>query len=435
MNTVRVVSVGLIGLGVVGSEVARALEDWGAFACPVDTRLHLARVLVKDLKKPRAISLPASLISADPRDVVDAPDIDIIVEVMGGEEPARTYISRALAQRKHVVTANKEVMAKFGTELLDQASEHRVQLLFEASVAAGIPIVGPLRKDLRANRIRSIRGIINGTSNYILTRMATDGLDFGQALKEAQSKGYAEPNPTNDVEGIDAAYKLAILATLAFHTRVHASDVYYEGITHLTARDFRYAQELGYVIKPLAIGQCNGADVQVRVHPALVPSIHAISKVDGVFNAVELVGDLVGPVLFHGLGAGPRPTTSAIIGDVLEVARNISNEIALFPSLPTQQCCRLSPIDEIDTKYYVRMSVPERAGVLAQIAHVLAEHQISIASVIQKERDEEMGTAEIVVMTHPAVEASMQRAVRDMAALDEVEIGTVVRVEQGLALA
>ena len=432
MKATGTISVGLLGLGVVGGGVAKALSQR---ATMVERRVGRAvcvdRALVRDLGKPRSVSLMVGALTTDPRDLLEDPEVDILVEVLGGEEPARTYIERGIAAGKHIVTANKEVMAKFGPELLTQAAEQGVQLLFEASVGGGIPIIGPLRKDLLANELRSIHAVINGTTNYILTQMAAHGRDFAEALQEAQALGYAEPDPTNDVEGIDAAYKLAILASLAFHTRVRASDVYHEGITRLNARDFRYADELGYAIKLMAIAKRENSTVQVRVHPAFVPADQAIAKVSGVFNAVEVEGDLVGQVLFQGQGAGPLATTSAVVGDVLEVARGIATGAWLASPPTVEEELGVQPMEALVAKYYVRMGVLDRAGVLAQIARVLAENQISIASVIQKEADPAAGTAEIVLMTHPSLEGGMQRALAEMAQLEVVrEIGNVVRVEE-----
>jgi len=301
-------------------------------------------------------------------------------------------------------------------------------------VGGGIPIISPLKRDLSANEISTLRAIINGTTNYILTSMAVQGQDFAEALKEAQALGYAEPDPTNDLEGIDAAYKLAILATLAFHTRVLASDVYREGITRLRGRDFRYAQELGYVIKLLAIARRADDRVQVRVHPTLVPAGYAIAKVTGVFNAIEVDGDLVGQVLFQGRGAGAQPTSSAVVGDILEIARAIATGARSAPSPVAEEELTITPIESLVTKYYVRMNVVDRAGVLAQITRVLGDRRISIASVIQKAADPAAGTAELVLMTHPAPEGPMQRAIGELSQLGVMkEVGNVIRVEEWAA--
>ncbi len=426
------IGVGLMGLGVVGSGVARALvEKQENIANQVGRPVTLRRILEKDLQKPRPSQVSPSLLTADASKVLEDPEVDIVVELLGGEHPAIDYIQRAITLGKHVVTANKEVMAKGGVDILAMAHEKGVQVLFEASVGGGIPIIGPLMKDLLANEIESIHAIINGTTNYILTKMAQDGVDFSAALAQAQELGYAEADPANDVEGVDAAYKLAILSTLAFHTHVRYSDVYHEGITRLKARDFRYAQELGYAIKLMAIGHRDATNIQVRVHPAFVPQDVIIAKVDGVFNAVEITADLAGRVFFHGMGAGSIPTSSAVIGNIMEIARNISLGANFTHSLRLAEDRTIRSMESLETKYYIRMNVADRPGVFAKIATVLGELEISIASVIQKEVDERSQTAEIVIMTHPAKEASVQKALQRLEDLDVVdEVGNMVRVEE-----
>lgn len=431
MEAPRVVGVGLMGLGVVGGGVARALlHPSRGGALKAGLPIILKKVLVRDLTKRRAIQVPEGLVTADPQDILCSPEVDVVVEVIGGECPALGYIQEALSRGKHVVTANKEVMAKHGPELIALAAANKVNLLFEASVGGGIPIIGPLMKDLLANDIRSIRAIINGTTNYVLTRMAKDGMDFEDALGEAQERGYAEADPSNDVEGTDAAYKLAVLATLAFHTRVHADDVYREGISRLRAQDFRYAHELGYAIKLLAIAKLDGDSVQVRVHPALVPEDHMLAKVDEVFNAVEVEGDLMGRVLFHGMGAGWEPTTSAVVGDVLEIARKLGSGVQPVPAPDVRNVLGIAPMVRLTARYYLRLNVADRPGVLAQIATILGDHDISIASVIQKDTDPVAQKAEIVVTTHPAREDAMQASLERMERLEVVrEISNLVRME------
>ena len=425
------IDIGLMGLGVVGGGVARAMlrQDRSVprkAGCP----LRLRKILVRDTAKRRPASVPPELLTTDPRDILGNPEIRVLVEVIGGEKPAAEYIHAALSGGKHVVTANKEVMAKHGPELIALAAEKGVNLLFEGSVGGGIPIIGPLMKDLLANDIRSIHAIINGTTNYILTRMARDRIELREALSEAQERGYAEADPTDDIEGIDAAYKLAVLATLGFHTRVHAEDVYREGISRLQAQDFRYAQELGYAIKLLAIARREGDAVQVRVHPAFVPKEYMLAKVDGVFNAIEVEGDLMGRVLFHGMGAGAEPTASAVIGDVVEIARKVGSGSEPVPAADLDETLSISPMSTLMSKYYLRLNVADRAGVLAQIARILGELNISIASVIQKDTDPATRSAEIVVTTHPAREDAMQQSLKRMERLEVVkQISNLVRVE------
>ena len=430
--------VGLLGLGGVGSGVATYLTS-RASSPPVEgSSLTLRRVLVRDLKKPRPFQPPKGLLTDDADTVLCDQRIGIIVEVMGGEHPALEHIQKALSHGKHVVTANKEVMAKHGPELLALAARNQVQLRFEASVGGGIPIIGPLQRDLRANEISSIRAIINGTTNYILTRMDQAGLDFDSALKEAQELGYAESDPQDDVQGTDAAYKLAILATLAFRTRVRISDIYHEGITHLQARDFRYARELGYSIKLLAIARLEEGGVHARVHPVMLPLETPLAKVEGAFNAVEVQGDLVGSVVFSGQGAGTWPTTSAIIGDVLDIARQSGGRRTPGDGAPETQGVwqdrqlAIKPMASLVTQYYLRLNVLDRSRVLAQIATVLGDHGISLASVIQKDADPEQGTAEIVITTHPAPESALQQARSELQRLDVVkELNSLVRIDTG----
>ena len=425
------IGVGLLGLGVIGGQVARVLlQQSERMAQQVGRPVVLCRAAEIDQAKAEASVVPQELLTTDAKDVLDNPDVDIILELIGGEHPALEFLTTALSHGKHAVTANKELMAKHGPEVISLAEQHRVNLLYEASVGGGIPIIGPLKKDLRANKITSLRAIINGTTNYILTRMSREGLDFGTALAQAQASGYAETDPTNDIEGFDAAYKLAILAMLAFHTEVRARDVYKEGISRLGARDFQYAEELGYAIKLLALARREGDDLSLRVHPALVPQEQIIAKVDGVFNAIEIEGDLVGPVLFHGQGAGPLATTSAVVGDVLDIARGIASEGGPAYLEDVKYDLRISPMEELETQYYMRLTVADQAGVLAQIAKTLGDLDISIASVIQKNADAAAQTAEIVVTTHPAQEAAMQEALRQLDGLDVLrEVGNLIRIE------
>ena len=394
--------------------------------CPIE----LAGVLVRDTKKRREnISdiEPNDLITDDAGFASEA-DVDIVVEVIGGEQPALDLIKSALGAGKYVVTANKEVMAKHGPHLLSLAREHDVDLLFEASVGGGMPIISPLQRDLMANRILSLTAIVNGTTNFILTAMSQDGSDYEGALRQAQELGYAEADPANDVEGEDARYKLAILASLAFRTPVRPEDIHRDGITKLTENDFRYAAELGYAIKLLALARVEEDGIQARVHPALLPLEAPLAKVDGVLNAVQLEGDLTGRVHFQGQGAGSFPTTSALIADILDAAQSIiGGRRQINAGVPEPR--EVTNMSSLITRYYIRLTVADRPGVLAQITTVLGEAEISIASVIQKEAD--AGTAELVIMTHEAREESMQRALAAVAELDVVaEIGNFVRVEE-----
>jgi homoserine dehydrogenase len=425
------VVVGLLGMGVVGGGVAHVIKnEAGQIARRIGRPLYIKGILIQDKTKRRDLGISSELFTNQPEDLLDDPEIDIVIELIGGEQPPLRLIQEAIKQGKHVVTANKELMAKHGPELLILARDREVSLHYEASVGGGIPIIGPLTKDLLANDIYSIHAIINGTTNYILTSMASKGTDFTDALEEAKALGYAEADPINDIEGVDAAYKIAILASLAFHTRVRAQDVYHEGITRIMPRDFRYAQELGYVIKLLAIARRQGGFVDVRVHPAFVPEQHLLAKVGGVFNAVEVEGSLVGRVVFHGQGAGPSPTASAVMGDVMDIARGIHSGGKISPPMNLNSALTIKPIEEVHTRYYMRMTVADQPGVFTQISQILGERNISIASLMQKETYLSSGTAEVVIMTHPSQESSVREAMKEVNDLKAVNsIGNFVRVE------
>ncbi|MBI2767129.1 MAG: homoserine dehydrogenase [Chloroflexi bacterium] len=441
------IGVGLVGLGVVGGGVAGALiERRDYFARQVGAPLVVRRAAVRDLSKPRSVELAPGILTNDVQSVIDDPDIDIIVEVIGGEEPAGSYIRAALKAGKHVVTANKELIAKAGPELLGEAHGRGLDIMFEASVGGGIPLIAPLRRDLLANRIASIRAIINGTTNYILTDMAREGAvaealrkqgiepagggGYAQALAAAQELGYAEADPTNDVEGYDAAYKLAIMASLGFRTRVRPGDIHTEGITRLTARDFQYAQELGYVIKLLAIAERTDGGIVARVAPVFLPQSEPLAKVDGVYNAVQIVGDLTGTVLFQGRGAGADPTSSAVVADLLDLAHSIvlgTRERKYWG--PEGDIPKLG-LESLETRYYIRVSVTDQPGVLAQLARSLGSHGVSIAAVSQKEADADERTAELVITTHRAREGAMQAALAEIASLPVVaQVSSFLRIE------
>ena len=427
----REIGVGLIGLGNVGGGVARALLERGDyFARQVGAQLVVRRAAVRDLTKPRAVELAAGVLTTNVQEVLSDPAIDIVVEVIGGEEPAESYIRAALAAGKHVVTANKELIAKRGPELLAEAHGRGLDIMFEASVGGGIPLIAPLRRDLLANRITSIRAIINGTTNYILTSMTADGTAYGEALAAAQQLGYAEPDPTNDVEGFDAAYKLAIVASLGFRTRVRPGDVHTEGISRLSASDFRYAAELGYVIKLLAIAERTDGGVIARVAPVFLPQSEPLAKVDGVYNAVQIVGDLTGTVLFQGRGAGADPSASAVVADILDLSHAIVLGNRERKYWAPEGDIPVLGLGGLETRYYLRITVTDQPGVLAQIAQTLGAHAVSIAAVSQKEADADSQTAELVVMTHRARESAMQAALAEIANLPVVaQVGSFLRVE------
>ena len=431
MQKKRPVNIGLLGLGTIGSGVARnLLVKSKTLARQAGSPIALKVVAEKDAFKHTLPGLDRGVFSADYRKVVYNDSVDIVIELIGGEYPAVDYIKEALKNGKHVVTANKEVMAKHGTELLSLAQENHVGLRFEASVGGGIPLISPFQRDLVANDIQAIYAIVNGTTNYILTRMAHDNLDFNVALKQAQKLGYAEANPANDIGGLDAAYKLAILTSLGFDMDVNFKEVFYEGISRLSPRDFRYAREFGYAIKLLAIAKRSGKLVEARVHPVLIPAESLLAKVDGVYNAIYVTGDLVGNVLFYGQGAGPSATSSAVIADIINIAQNINARRDNAPRFIPEKTSGIQPISDIHTRYYFRMEILDQPGVLAQISAAMGNHMISIASVIQKETDASTKTAEIVIMTHPASESAVQKAMKVINKLSVVnKISNFIRVE------
>lgn len=428
------VGIGLMGLGVVAGQVARILTEKageleGKVGCPLI--LRKVKVLSEDLSRPLARQMSRKLFTTDDEEFFHEPGIDIIIEAIGGEKPALDYLQRAISDGKHVVTSNKEVIAKHGTELLALARQREVSLYYEASVGGGIPLIAPFKHDLVANEIKGIFAIINGTTNYILTRMAGEDMDFSSALKLAQEKGYAEANPENDIEGIDANYKLAILSSLAFQSKVRPEDIYHEGISRLTSRDFRYARELGFAIKLLAIAKRSDEFIEARVHPVFIPRDTFLAKVEGVYNAVQVETDLAGRVLFIGEGAGAMPTSSAVIADVVSSARKVifGTGSSSLPKLDSGKNVR--PMDEIETQYYVRLSAADQPGVLAQIARVFGDNMISISQAIQPESDSMTQTAEIVITTHPAREKAMRQALHELAQLEVVkEISNFIRIEE-----
>ena len=424
---VPAIGIGLLGLGVVGSAVAKAVVSrHGSKECAIP--LDLIAAVVRDPDKKRTIDLDQLMLSDDPQAVIGNTNVAIVVELMGGENPAFDYISSSLKAGKHVVTANKEVMCKRGDELLRIAADNNVELKYEASVGGGIPIIGPLTNDLVANRIQSIRAIINGTTNFILTKMAHEGADFDDVLAEAQSLGYAEADPTADVDGFDPMYKLSVLARLAYHTEMPIEVIHREGIRDIHAKDFRYAGELGYTIKLLAAAQASDeSGLLARVHPALIPLEVPMASVNGVLNAVEVEGDLVGPLWFQGPGAGAEPTASAVVGDILKITESSginSHRSGTFASF------NISPMNDHVCQYYMRLTASDQPGVLANVARVLGNAGISISAVLQKDTDIEKTQADLVIMTHPAREANMQTAVSLIRKLETViQLDNLIRVE------
>ena len=427
----KAIGIGLLGLGTVGSGVAEVLVTKAdSLAEQAGLALILKKVLVRDVNKRRSVEVSPNLLTSHPEEVLSHPEVDIVIELLGGERPAKEYIEQAITGGKNVVTANKEVMAKHGYELFTLARKHNADLRYEASVGSGIPLISPFQQDLAANKISAIHAILNGTTNYILTRMAQEGLDFASTLKQAQKLGYAEADPANDIEGIDAAYKLVILSNLAFRAKFVPQDVYPEGISNIAARDFLYAKEFGYAIKLLAIAKRDDDKVEMRVHPVFIPQDSQLAKVDGVYNAVEVETDLAGKIVFYGEGAGALRASSAVMADVLAIARNIYHGVSNVLGLRLDQRITAKPMSELKTRYYLRLNAPDRPGVLAQISKVLGDNSISISSVIQKESDLAAQTAIIVIMTYPAEEKGVQKALKQLKQLPVVnEVSNFIRVE------
>jgi homoserine dehydrogenase len=418
--TEGVLRIGLIGLGTVGSQVAgRLLDRHHVLRRRAGVDLLLHRVLVRDLSRPRSIAVPPGLMTTDPSAVLDDPEVDVVVEVAGGEEPARSFLERALRNRKHVVTANKVVMAKHGPELLELAGELNLDVYFEAAVGGGIPLISTFKVDLLANEIQRIMAVINGTTNYVLGRMASGGLSFDQAVAEAQAAGYAEADPTDDVAGFDACYKLAIMASIGFGARVHPDRVYREGIQGVEPVDFRYAREMGYEVKLLAYAaRADAGRVEARVHPVLVPIGHPLAGVEGAANAVYIEGDLIGQVVLQGQGAGGPPTASSVVGDIIDLARSIHRGVQNRDAFDFDPAVAVVPMDEVWTRAYFRCLLADRPGVLGAMFRIFGEEGVSVSGAIQKESDG--NAAEFVVTTHPAPDAALQRTRERIVELDVV---------------
>jgi len=422
------VKIALLGLGTVGTGVYKLLSKQnGDISWKVGTQIEVSKILVRDTKKKRPLSIKENLLTDNWEEIIKDEEIEIVVELMGGLEPAKTYILEALEAGKNVVTANKDLLAEYGKELFDMANKQGKDLAFEASVAGGIPIIRPLKQCLAGNKIEEILGIINGTTNYILTQMTNNQVDFQDALKEAQALGYAEADPKADIEGLDAARKLAILASLAFHTRVTFKDVFVEGITNLSLPDIMYAQELGFTIKLIGLARNTETGIEARVHPMFIPSTHPLAAVSDSFNAVFVKGDAIDEAMFFGRGAGEMPTASAVMGDIIDVARNIKNKCTGRIACTCYHDLQIKPISEIKTKYYLRMQVQDKPGVLASIAGVFGNHDVSLASVIQKHRNGNM--AEIVVITDEVIEKHIKDALQVISGLSIVkEVSAIIRV-------
>ena len=435
MSVKQRIGVGLVGFGTVGTGVAKLLLNNAALIRRrIGVPIELVRVADVDVKRDRGVRLPAGALTADYREVLNDPAVDVVLELIGGYDPAKRIILEALAKGKHVVTANKALLAVHGEEIYEAAARAGVELGLEASVGGGIPVIRALVDGLAANAILSISGIINGTSNYILSRMTREGHRFEDVLKDAQRAGYAEADPTFDVAGVDSAHKLAIMVSLAYGTPIDFKEVYTEGITRITPLDIAYAKEFGYVIKLLGIAKFHDGEIEARVHPTMVVSSSPLAQVDGVYNAIQLVGDAVNDIVLYGQGAGAMPTGSAVVSDVIAIARNLAaGAVGRVPPASFKQDqrrpLRVRPIDEIRSLYYIRFMVLDRPGVLSQIAGALGTHGISITSVIQHSRKEGQ-TVPVVIMTHQASERDIQAALRDINRMSFVsEPTTLIRVE------
>jgi len=433
---VQAVKIGLIGLGTVGSGTLEILQrNSREIAGRAGREISVKRIAVKDISKPRSVDTTGIEISEDPMSVVDDPEIDIVVELIGGDGVARDVVLRAIENGKHVVTANKALIALHGNEIFQLAQTKGLMVAFEAAVAGGIPIIKALREGLSANRIEWLAGIINGTCNYILTRMEQDGLDFNEVLQDAQSLGYAEADPTFDIEGIDAAHKLTILASIAFGIPLQFNEVYIEGITGITIDDIRYARELGFRIKHLGIARRKDKGIELRVHPAMVPMDRLIANVNGVMNAALVQADAVGPTLYYGAGAGAEPTGSAVVADIIDVVRALTTDpdnhvphLAFQPGALAQ--LPIIPMGDIETAYYLRMKVINRPGVLAAITRIFGDCGISIETILQKGHEAGNGEVSIIILTQQALESQVMGAIKSVEALDTVTSKiTAIRLE------
>lgn len=429
------IHVGLLGFGTVGAGTVKILKEGKEL---IESRLGASPVLkhiaVRDINKARGFPVDRRLLTTDAGKVVDDPDVDIVIELIGGYEPARSLVLKAIENGKHVVTANKALLAAHGNEVFAAASQKGVDVGFEASVGGGIPLIRSLKEGLAANHIKGMFGILNGTANYILTKMTDQGSPFAEVLKEAQSLGYAEADPTFDVEGIDSAHKLTIILALAYGVPIEFDAVYTEGISHITPLDIRFMKDFGYRIKLLAVSKDDGDGIEARVHPTMIPEDAMLAGVNEAYNALYIQGDAVGNVMLYGPGAGMMPTGSAVVSDVIDVCRNImKNASSRVPCTGYQpehiKKRRIKSIEELETKYYFRFSAEDRPGVLSVISGILGKHQISIKSVHQKGRDL-VGAVPVVMITHEAREASVRKALSEIDQLDVVKGKTVlIRIE------
>ncbi|MEN6359140.1 MAG: homoserine dehydrogenase [Smithella sp.] len=432
------ISIGLIGLGNIGTGVVKLLkQNEKLITQKLGAKLILKKIADINITSPRGVKIPKNLLTTDAREILNDPEISIVIELMGGYEPARTFVLTAIKNGKHVVTANKAMLATYGNDIFPAAQKKGVDIGFEASVGGTIPIIKTLKESLVANKINSIVGIMNGTCNFILTKMTDEGKAFDVVLKEAQQLGFAEADPTFDIEGIDTSHKMAIVLSLAYGKKVQLKDIYLEGITKISSEDIAFAKELGYRIKLLAIGRLRGNAVEARIHPTMIASGHLLANVNRNYNAFHLVGDASGPVFLFGQGAGMMPTASAVFSDILDSARNvmkgISGRVPLRSITETgMKKIQLIPMDNIETKYYFRFTVVDRPGVLSKISGILGDHNISLETVIQK-ASKEAGAVPIVMTTYKAKEKDVRQALTKIDRLDIVRDKTIlIRIEDEL---
>ena len=434
---VKSINIGLLGFGTVGTGVVKILQqNSGVIGKRLGAKLNLKWIADLDIERDRGVKVDKNILTKDASKVLNDPEVNIVIELIGGYEPAKRFILKALNNKKHVVTANKALLAKHGSEIFETASKNNADIGFEASVGGGIPIIRAIKEGFTANNIQSVYGIVNGTCNYILSKMSDEGRQFDEVLKEAHALGFAEANPSLDIDGIDSAHKVTILASLCFGVRVDFDKVYTEGISRITPIDINFAREFGYRIKLLAITKRSNNEIEVRVHPTMVKEDNPISKVNGVLNAIEVTGDAVGENMLIGRGAGDMPTGSAVVGDVIEISRNILNggvnRVSPLSFLPKYiEDAKIKNISNIISEYYIRFSVLDKPGVLSKISGVLGNNSISISSVIQKGRGEKGGVP-LVVMTHSAKEKDIQKALSEIDKLDVVlDKSVLIRVENG----
>jgi homoserine dehydrogenase len=431
------IQVGLLGLGTVGSGTIEVLRrNREEIARRAGREIRITHATARDLTKPRTVKLDGIEMVSDPIKLVTHPDIEIVCELIGGDTSTKDLVLTAIANGKHVVTANKALLAKHGTEIFAAAQKHKVIVAFEAAVAGGVPIIKALREGLTANRIEWIAGIINGTSNFILSEMRSRGASFQSVLKEAQAKGYAEADPTFDIEGIDAAHKLTILSAIAFGIPVQFDKAYTEGISKLTDKDIKYAEQLGYRIKLLGITRWTKPGIELRVHPTLIPEKRLIANVEGVMNAILVKGDAVGATMYYGRGAGAEATASAVVADLVDVTRMLTSDpehrVPHLAFQPDQlRDTPILPIEKVETAYYLRLSAFDKPGVMADVTRILADSHISIDAMLQKEAEEGEDVVDVIILTHRCIEENANAAIAKIEALPTISAKVVrIRLEE-----